>query len=67
MSQMNVSAKNEGWVLTGMLVLGIVALYVLALDEGFLLSLVQGARAFDMNLLHELVHDARHAASFPCH
>ncbi len=67
MSQMIMSAKNEGWVLTGMLVLGIVALYVLALDEGFLLSLVQGARAFDMNLLHEFVHDARHAASFPCH
>lgn len=42
-------------------------LYVLALDQGHLLSLVQGATAFDVNLIHELVHDARHAAGFPCH
>lgn len=47
--------------------LAIAGLYVLALDQGFLLSLVQGAQAFDMNLVHELVHDARHAAGFPCH
>ncbi len=67
MNSIEVSVRSEGWVLGGMLVLGIFALYVLALDQGFLLSLVQGARAFDMNLLHELVHDARHAASFPCH
>jgi len=64
---MIMSAKNEGWVLTGMVLLGIFALYVLALDQGFLLSLVQGAGALDMNLLHEFVHDARHAAGFPCH
>jgi cobalt transporter subunit CbtB len=43
------------------------SLYVLAVDQGYLLSLVQGAAAFDVNLLHELVHDARHAAGFPCH
>ena len=42
-------------------------LYLLALDQGWLLSLVQGQAAFDQNLLHELVHDARHAAGFPCH
>jgi cobalt transporter subunit CbtB len=41
--------------------------YALAADQGFLLSLMQGARAFDINLLHEAVHDARHAAGFPCH
>jgi cobalt transporter subunit CbtB len=29
--------------------------------------LVQGAAAFDANVLHEVVHDARHAAGFPCH
>ncbi|HZT05522.1 MAG TPA: CbtB-domain containing protein [Chloroflexota bacterium] len=47
--------------------LGIFALYVLALDQGLLLSLVQGNVAFDTNLIHEFVHDARHAAGFPCH
>jgi hypothetical protein len=42
-------------------------LYTLALDQGFLLSMFQGAQAFDMNLIHELIHDTRHAAGFPCH
>jgi cobalt transporter subunit CbtB len=42
-------------------------LYALALDQGFLLSLFQGAQAFDMNFIHELIHDTRHAAGFPCH
>jgi len=51
----------------GGIVLGAFALYLLALDQGLLLSLVQGAQAFDMNLIHEAVHDARHAAGFPCH
>ena len=60
-------AKVQGWALGGMILLGAFALYVLALDQGFLLSLVQGAQAFDMNLIHEAVHDARHAAGFPCH
>jgi len=43
------------------------ALYLGAVDQGHLLSLVQGQVAFDQNLLHELVHDARHVAGFPCH
>lgn len=47
--------------------LGAFALYVLGLDQGILLSIVQGQVAFDQNLIHELVHDARHAAAFPCH
>ena len=41
--------------------------YVLVLDQGQLLSLVQGGVAFDQNFIHEAVHDARHAAGFPCH
>lgn len=58
---------GEEWILAGMFLLGALGLYVLALDQGFLLSLVQGAQAFDMNVIHEAVHDARHAAGFPCH
>jgi cobalt transporter subunit CbtB len=49
------------------LLLGLFALYVVALDQGLLLSLIQGPAAFDMNLIHEAVHDARHAAGYPCH
>ena len=52
-------------ILVGLL--GASALYVLGLDQGMLLSAVQGELAFDQNLIHELVHDARHAAAFPCH
>jgi len=54
-------------VLVGLLGLALFGFYVLALDQGWLLSLVQGARAFDLNFLHEAVHDARHVAGFPCH
>lgn len=67
MTYTQISVRHEGWALTGFILLGIFGLYVLALDQGHLLSLVQGAPAFDMNLLHEFVHDARHAAGFPCH
>lgn len=42
-------------------------LYVFGLDQGALLSVAQGAAAFDQNLIHEAVHDARHVAGFPCH
>ena len=42
-------------------------LYVMGMDQGMLLSIVQGNSAFDINLIHEFVHDARHAAGFPCH
>lgn len=58
---------NDEWIFAGFLLLGLFALYVVALDQGFLLSLFQGPIAFDMNLIHEAVHDARHAAGYPCH
>jgi hypothetical protein len=57
----------QPWTLAGLLGLGVIGFYVLALDQGWLLSLVQGDRAFDLNLIHEAVHDARHVAGFPCH
>jgi putative cobalt transporter subunit CbtB len=57
----------DEWAFAGLTLLGLFALYVLALDQGFLFSWVQGPAAFDLNLIHEFVHDARHAAGFPCH
>ncbi len=54
-------------ILVGLLALAIFGFYVLALDQGWLLSLVQGVRAFDLNFIHEAVHDARHVGGFPCH
>jgi putative cobalt transporter subunit CbtB len=61
------TATRDVWTVTGLFLLGMFGLYTLALDQGFLLSLFQGARAFDMNLIHEVLHDTRHAAGFPCH
>jgi hypothetical protein len=57
--------EAQPWTLAGLLGLAIVGFYILALDQGWLLSLVQGDRAFDLNFIHEAVHDARHVAGFP--
>ncbi len=44
-----------------------VGLFVVGYDQGHLFSIVQGAEAFDELFIHELTHDMRHAAGFPCH
>ncbi|HEX9867921.1 MAG TPA: CbtB domain-containing protein [Candidatus Tectomicrobia bacterium] len=67
MTQTLTMVKDQGWVLMGLVLLSLFGLYVLALDQGWLLSWFQGAQAFDLNFIHELVHDTRHAAGFPCH
>lgn len=45
----------------------VAGLFVVGFDQGHLFSLVQGEVAFDQLFLHELTHDIRHAAGFPCH
>ena len=42
-------------------------LFLVGYDQGHLFSIVQGAEAFDGLFIHELTHDMRHAAGFPCH
>ena len=42
-------------------------LFLVGYDQGHLFSIVQGEEAFDELYLHELAHDIRHAAGFPCH
>jgi hypothetical protein len=59
--------RPQSWVPMGLVLLSLVGFYTLALDQGWLLSWFQGAQAFDLNFIHELVHDTRHAAGFPCH
>lgn len=61
------SRTRQNIILVGGALVSLIALYTLALDQGQLLSVVQGAVAFDQNVIHELVHDARHALGFPCH
>jgi cobalt transporter subunit CbtB len=67
MTQLAMQATGDRRLITGPVLLALFGLYLLALDQGFFLSLFQGDVAFDMNLLHELVHDARHVTGFPCH
>lgn len=51
-------------VLLGILLMGI---FIVGYDQGHLFSIVQGQEAFDTKWMHELYHDMRHAAGFPCH
>mgnify|MGYP003389241676 FL=1 len=42
-------------------------LFVVGFDQGHIFSVVMGEQAFDEMFIHELTHDMRHAAGFPCH
>ncbi len=42
-------------------------IFVTGYDQGQIFSILQGSEAFDMKYLHEVTHDMRHAAGFPCH
>ena len=44
-----------------------VGLFVVGFDQGHILSPIMGESAFDEMFIHELTHDLRHAAGFPCH
>lgn len=42
-------------------------LFFVGYDQGHLFSVVLGEQAFEDLYIHELTHDMRHAAGFPCH
>ena len=42
-------------------------LFVVGFDQGHIFSIVIGEEAFDNMFIHELTHDLRHTAGFPCH
>jgi len=44
-----------------------IGLFTIGFDQGHTISLVYGESAFVNQFLHELTHDMRHAAGFPCH
>ena len=44
-----------------------VGLFVVGFDQGHIFSIVYGEQAFVDLTIHELTHDMRHAAGFPCH
>jgi len=42
-------------------------MFIVGYDQGQLISLAEGQKAFDDMWMHEFYHDLRHAAGFPCH
>jgi hypothetical protein len=42
-------------------------LFFVGYDQGHFFSIVLGEQAFEDLYIHELTHDMRHAAGFPCH
>ena len=42
-------------------------LFVVGYDQGHIFSIALGEEAFEDLYIHELTHDMRHAAGFPCH
>ncbi len=53
--------------ITVLAVIFTIGLFVVGFDQGHIFSLVMGESAFDEMFIHELTHDLRHAAGFPCH
>ena len=48
-------------------VIFVFGLFFVGYDQGHIFSLVYGEQAFEDLYIHELTHDMRHAAGFPCH
>ena len=70
MSRYNTEIKQIGIPKLGIAVLAVifgVGLFVVGFDQGHIFSIVMGEAAFDEMFIHELTHDLRHAAGFPCH
>ncbi len=44
-----------------------IGLFVVGYDQGHIFSIVLGEQAYEDIYIHELTHDMRHAAGFPCH
>jgi len=51
-------------ILAAVLVIG---LFIVGFDQGHIFSMINGESAFVDQFLHELTHDMRHTAGFPCH
>ena len=70
LSQTNTEVKQITIPKLGIAILAVifgVGLFVVGFDQGHIFSLVMGESAFDEMFIHELTHDLRHAAGFPCH
>lgn len=66
--QINVSKSGVSKIaILALAMIFAVGLFVVGFDQGHVFSLVYGEQAFTDLYIHELTHDMRHAAGFPCH
>jgi len=66
--QINVSKTGVPIIaIVALAVIFAVGLFVVGFDQGHIFSIAYGEQAFTDQLIHELTHDMRHAAGFPCH
>ena len=54
-------------VLAILVTISAVGFFAVGFDQGHIFSLIYGESSFAEQFLHELTHDMRHAAGFPCH
>lgn len=66
-AQATIPARAPRVAIAALLAVFGAGLFAMGIDQGHMLSLAEGAQAFDAMYLHELSHDVRHAAGFPCH
>jgi hypothetical protein len=71
MSESKLITKSiAGVPLFSVVILSIVCvfcLFIVGYDQGHIFGVVQGEQAYVDQFFHELTHDIRHAAGFPCH
>ena len=66
--QINVSKSGVSkFAIIALAIVFAAGLFVVGFDQGHIFSLVYGEQAFTDLYIHELTHDMRHAAGFPCH
>ena len=66
--QINISKNSVPVIaIVALAIIFAVGLFVVGFDQGHIFSLVYGENAFQELYIHELTHDMRHAAGFPCH
>ena len=66
--QINVSKTGVSKLaIVALAIIFAVGLFLVGFDQGHIFSLVYGEQAFEDLYIHELTHDMRHAAGFPCH
>ena len=65
-----ISVSKSGVPILAVAILAVIfafGLFVVGYDQGHIFSVVIGEQAYEDLYIHELMHDMRHAAGFPCH